>query len=60
MNVLPMRIRKNLFSFLEVWQEESHPVTLWIDAICINQEDILERNRQVALMYKIYRTATSV
>jgi ankyrin repeat protein len=33
---------------------------LWIDAICINQEDNLERNQQVALMSKIYRDVTSV
>jgi hypothetical protein len=28
---------------------------LWIDAICINQNDILERNSQVLLMGEIYR-----
>ncbi|KAL8716532.1 MAG: hypothetical protein Q9225_006144 [Loekoesia sp. 1 TL-2023] len=29
----------------------------WIDAICINQEDLQERSRQVMLMDKIYRQA---
>lgn len=28
--------------------------TLWIDAVCINQWDTVERNSQVALMAKIY------
>ena len=28
---------------------------LWIDAICINQSDVDERNSQVAIMSKIYR-----
>lgn len=28
---------------------------LWIDAICINQKNIAERNRQVELMGKIYK-----
>lgn len=30
----------------------------WIDALCINQEDIHERSRQVALMSEIYRQAS--
>lgn len=30
---------------------------LWIDAICINQNDIEERNAQVAIMDQIYREA---
>jgi hypothetical protein len=33
---------------------------LWIDAICINQTDILERNRQVRLMPHIYNRARIV
>lgn len=32
----------------------------WIDAICINQGDIAERNQQVALMRRIYRSANTV
>ena len=31
--------------------------TLWIDAICINQEDILEKNKQVVFMRVIYQSA---
>lgn len=27
---------------------------LWIDAICINQKDIVERGHQVGMMYEIY------
>lgn len=33
---------------------------LWIDAICINQEDIQERNSQVQMMRRIYVAATRV
>jgi hypothetical protein len=33
---------------------------LWIDAVCINQEDIAERNAQVSRMAQIYRRATRV
>ena len=32
----------------------------WIDAICINQEDVLERNSQVSLMRRIYKRAKGV
>lgn len=31
---------------------------VWIDAVCINQADILERNFQVAMMGEIYRRAS--
>jgi hypothetical protein len=33
---------------------------LWIDGVCINQTDILERNRQVQLMGEIYSRASCV
>ena len=32
----------------------------WIDAICINQDDVLERNQQVNLMTRIYKNAAGV
>lgn len=32
---------------------------LWIDAICINQSDVLERNHQVKLMKHVYRSASA-
>ena len=34
--------------------------TMWVDSICINQEDILERNEQVTRMASIYKLATHV
>ncbi|KAI1367288.1 heterokaryon incompatibility protein-domain-containing protein [Xylaria arbuscula] len=33
---------------------------VWIDAICINQDDLAERANQVKLMRKIYHTASTV
>jgi hypothetical protein len=36
------------------------PRDLWIDAVCINQRDIEERNRQVQLMQQIYKNARRV
>jgi hypothetical protein len=37
---------------------KSDPTYLWIDAICINQNDSDEKNRQILLMRKIYQHAT--
>ena len=34
--------------------------TLWIDQICINQQDTLERNQQVRLMGEVYPQASGV
>lgn len=56
----------NLFDFLVRYRKISYIVPqwelanlpLWIDAVCINQEDILERNSQVQMMGSIYRSAT--
>lgn len=36
------------------------PKGLWIDALCINQDDVTERNHQVALMAGIYSSADQV
>lgn len=37
--------------------ENTKPLLLWADAICINQGDVPEKNYQVPLMTKIYSTA---
>ncbi|PWY71802.1 HET-domain-containing protein [Aspergillus sclerotioniger CBS 115572] len=40
---------------------ETKPVTyLWVDALCINQDDLIERKEQVMLMSRIYTKATMV
>ncbi|KAL7958034.1 heterokaryon incompatibility domain-containing protein [Trichoderma compactum] len=33
---------------------------IWVDAICINQEDISEKSSQVSMMVEIYKKATRV
>lgn len=35
-------------------------IPLWIDAVCINQGDLQERNEQVSIMDTIYKQATGV
>ncbi|KAK4451182.1 heterokaryon incompatibility protein-domain-containing protein [Podospora aff. communis PSN243] len=39
---------------------KQQPLRIWIDQICINQKDIMERNQQVRLMHAIYKDARQV
>ena len=49
-----LSITPNLDSALRHLRFPDHAVTLWVDAICINQQSIPERNHQVSLMRRIY------
>ncbi|KAH6714822.1 heterokaryon incompatibility protein-domain-containing protein [Leptodontidium sp. MPI-SDFR-AT-0119] len=54
-------VRKNLWWFLHLQQSTiTQPKLFWIDAMCINQDDVHERNHQVGLMKLIYATAADV
>jgi hypothetical protein len=53
-------IGRNLYSALLYLRQPQKERVLWIDAICINQEDIQERNSQVQMMKRIYMAATRV
>jgi hypothetical protein len=45
---------------LAALRHATKPIYLWIDAICINQEDAQEKSQQVAGMLLIYQKAQSV
>ncbi|KAF4440043.1 HET-domain-containing protein [Fusarium austroafricanum] len=45
---------KNCWSMLQYMRLQSHARLVWVDAICINQEDNLEKEIQVPLMGTIY------
>jgi len=60
LNKRPFKVRKNLWGFLAQGRASGHAQSLWISAVSINQDDIGERNHQVALMSKIYRKASTV
>lgn len=58
-------VRKNLWDFLnfarhyrylKFWNDNA-PDLVWVDAICIDQQNNTERNHQVRLMSEIYRCA---
>lgn len=55
-----MLVTANLFSALARIRNQSSTVVIWIDAVCINQQDLRERESQVRLMGRIYRQASSV
>lgn len=51
-------ITPNLKSALRDLRRPDTPRLFWIDAICINQADISEREQQVRIMHDIYSCAT--
>jgi hypothetical protein len=51
------RVTRNLVSALRHLRDTASVVTLWVDAISINQSDVAEREQQVRLMRKIHRYA---
>lgn len=52
-------VRENLWWALHHLRLESGVRMLWIDALCIDQGNISERNRQVARMDQIYTSAST-
>ncbi|CAN9179355.1 unnamed protein product [Alternaria sp. RS040] len=59
-------VRQNLFEFLVTAREKAASDAcaslgpFWIDALCIDQSDVLERNHQVRQMGTIYKNAVEV
>ncbi|KAH6717497.1 heterokaryon incompatibility protein-domain-containing protein [Leptodontidium sp. MPI-SDFR-AT-0119] len=51
------KVRKNLSDALRALRLPTQSRLLWIDALCINQEDTTERNHQVGKMGEIYKNA---
>jgi hypothetical protein len=62
MNGKSFKVRHNLHRFLHQARRSRHlPRTwIWIDALCINQSDTLERNHQVQQMGAIFSRAKNV
>jgi hypothetical protein len=55
-----MKIGSNLDSALRRLRDEDTIVQLWVDMLCIYQEDVTERNHQVGMMRKIYEGSDEV
>ena len=54
------RVTKALALALKYLRLPDRERILWVDAICINQEDDNEKNHQVQMMSRIYRRASEV
>ncbi|KAK5989047.1 Heterokaryon incompatibility 6-like protein [Cladobotryum mycophilum] len=52
-------ITASLEAFLKRFRSKDHSITLWIDQICINQDDNKEKEKQIPLMGRIYAHALS-
>jgi hypothetical protein len=53
-----IQVTKNLRDLLLALRSKTDYVTLWIDSICINQDDIPEKSAQVQQMRRFYELAT--
>jgi hypothetical protein len=55
-----LKVTENLASALRRFRSAKRTRTLWVDAVCINQASIPERNQQVGIMSSIFRDAKRV
>ncbi|TGO60704.1 hypothetical protein BCON_0033g00160 [Botryotinia convoluta] len=60
LNGAEFHVRQNLWDALHCFRKSGMQSQFWVDAICINQNDISERNKQLMIMKRIYFRAESV
>ena len=53
-------IHSNLYAVLQQLRQRRYSRFVWIDAICINQEDDAEKSTQISMMRTVYREANCV
>jgi Heterokaryon incompatibility protein (HET) len=53
-------VRSNLYNALKQLRRKDVDLWLWVDAICINQNDTEEKNVQLARIHEIYNKALNV
>jgi len=53
-------VTRNLYDAIHFLRRCKPHCLFWIDAICINQDDVHEKNRQIRIMPHIYFRATTV
>jgi hypothetical protein len=57
---IPFAVTPNLHVALKHFRHAARRRVLWVDAMCINQNDPDEKSEQVPMMGEIYRRATKV
>lgn len=61
LNGAPLQVRENIHRFFRhVIRHEVAIWPIWVDSICINQNDVGEKNHQVAMMGYIYALSDQV
>ncbi|KAJ4346506.1 uncharacterized protein N0V89_010435 [Didymosphaeria variabile] len=55
-----MEITPNLHHALQALRPRQSPRVLWVDAVCINQNDNRDKETQICMMEEIYRSANHV
>ena len=55
-----LRITTNVENVLKGLRKHDKPQYLWIDSICFNQDDGVEKARQIPIMGDIYKEALTV
>jgi len=53
-------VSENLYSALWRLRHDFEPRFIWVDALCINQQDMAERTSQVQIMREIYASSVGV
>ena len=53
-------VTEGVFAAVKNLRPEDQPLTIWIDQVCINQDDFDERSQQVMLMRDIYTRSQQV
>ncbi|KAI0428216.1 heterokaryon incompatibility protein-domain-containing protein [Xylaria sp. FL1042] len=59
-NLKPIHVSANLHAALRRMRMPNEVVWIWVDAICINQQDDAERAYQVGMMRDIYQNSSEV
>ncbi|KAI1264001.1 heterokaryon incompatibility protein-domain-containing protein [Xylariaceae sp. FL1019] len=59
-NDATFQVTDNLYAALKRMRQETKPRVLWIDAICIDQNSVPEKNTSVPMMKTIYQEARRV
>jgi hypothetical protein len=55
-----MEITPNLYHALQALRVEENPRVIWLDSLCINQNDNQDKEIQIGMMLEIYRSAQHV